>query len=250
MEAIVIALLSTTHILCARAPPTARILCVTGYWEPRSAAVAMADKPPWWDALLYGQRGRPSPPTSPPPPISSLRALFSQLDTNDDGVLQRDELLRVRCASQGIPCLDLTCHTVSCRAQALVLLDIPQTDHEIVFDALCSSDESCFTDINYDEFEERLPADTRAALEAKLTAEGVLPSLYVPPEQVQAKCASLDLAHLDLRDARPSHFAAQWTETRSADELRWEQQVQLEARRGGNQLKQNDILQNEIGRNQ
>jgi hypothetical protein len=72
-----------------------------------------------------------------------------------------------------------------------------------------------------DDFEARLPPSARKALESKLTEEGVLPSLYVPPER--------------------------WSETRSADELRWEQKVQAEARRGGNQLRQNELLQQELG---
>ena len=68
----------------------------------------------------------------------------------------------------------------------------------------------------------RLPASVRARIEAKLTDDGVLGSLYVPPEQ--------------------------WRETQSAAALRWEQRVQLEAQRSGNQLRQNEILGNELGK--
>ena len=67
-----------------------------------------------------------------------------------------------------------------------------------------------------------LPDERVRKIEAKLNEEGVMRSLYVPPEK--------------------------WSETRSAEELRWERKVQLQAQREGNALRQNDILSNELGK--
>ena len=76
--------------------------------------------------------------------------------------------------------------------------------------------------VAYKDFEERVPPATRSAIEARLTEDGVLPSLYVSPEQ--------------------------WVDTKTAKELQWQQLVQMQAQRGGNQLRQNDILSNELGK--
>ena len=76
--------------------------------------------------------------------------------------------------------------------------------------------------ISFAEFDSRLPASTRQAIEARLNKEGMLNSLYIPPEQ--------------------------WTEDRTRQELNWERKVQMQAQREGNQLRQNDILGDELGK--
>ena len=106
--------------------------------------------------------------------------------------------------------------------QALVVIDLPPSEHDAIFDSLSGDDDDALSQIPYESFEQRLPAGARAALEARLTDDGVLPSLYIPPEL--------------------------WEETETAAELRWEQMVQLQAQRNGNQFRQNSILQDELGK--
>ena len=74
---------------------------------PRATA-ALSDS--FWDKIRYGQRGKPAPPAPPAaaaPPLT-LRAVFDQLDSNGDGLLQRVELLRVSCPPKKI----LSCCTI------------------------------------------------------------------------------------------------------------------------------------------
>ena len=40
----------------------------------------------------------------------------------------------------------------------------------------------------------------------------------------------------------------EWTDTRTAEELAWEQKVQMQAKREGSGVRQNDILRNELGK--
>ena len=40
----------------------------------------------------------------------------------------------------------------------------------------------------------------------------------------------------------------QWDETASQEAVQWERKVQMEAQKNGNQLRQNDILNNELGK--
>ena len=69
---------------------------------------------------------------------------------------------------------------------------------------------------------ERLPPGARATIEARLNEDGVMESLYVPPEK--------------------------WEDTKSAEELRKDQWIEFEARRSGNALRQNEILGKELGK--
>ena len=75
--------------------------------------------------------------------------------------------------------------------------------------------------ISFEEFEAGLSDATRSSLEKQLTDAGVLKSLYVPPEL--------------------------WKDDRTAAELLWEQRVQHQAQRYGNQLRQNEILNDQLG---
>ena len=59
-------------------------------------------------------------------------------------------------------------------------------------------------------------------IEKKLNAEGVMNSLYVPPEK--------------------------WADTQTQAELQREQWIQFQAQQGGNKLRQNEILGNELGK--
>jgi len=75
--------------------------------------------------------------------------------------------------------------------------------------------------ISFEEFETGLSDATRSSLSKQLTDAGILKSLYVPPEL--------------------------WKDDRTAAELLWEQRVQHQAQRYGNQLRQNDILNDQLG---
>ena len=167
---------------------------------PRATVSMLADSRSFWDKMMYGSQGKPKP--EPPaaekgPP--SLKALFSQLDTNNDGELSVEELKR-----------------------AFAIIRVPATDLDAIFEALCGDGGECRTKVTYDDFDARLPSSTREVFEAKLTEDGVLPSLYLPPEN--------------------------WIDTKTAAELRWEQKVKMQAQRSGNAMRQNDILNNELGK--
>lgn len=160
-----------------------------------SAAMLADGGPSFWDKLKYGQSGKPAPPAPPPPPAPTLAALFAQLDTNNDGVLQRQEL-----------------------RQALRVVGLPEADFDPILDAVCGEAECPLT---FEAFDARLPEEARARLISRLTEEGVLPSLYTPPET--------------------------WIDTKTDEAIRWQNKVQGDARRYGNQLKQNDILNDQLG---
>ena len=100
-----------------------------------------------------------------------------------------------------------------------MLIGLQKIDFDAAFDALDIDGNGMVT---FEEFNAALPSSTRAAIVARINEDGVLPSLYLPPEQ--------------------------WSETRSQEELQWEQKVQFQALRSGNKLRQNDILQNELGK--
>ena len=77
--------------------------------------------------------------------------------------------------------------------------------------------------ISLDEWETMLPEPARERILERLAREGgKLQSLYVPPEE--------------------------WVDTESAKKLQWEQKVQMQARREGNGMRQNDILRDELGK--
>ena len=170
-----------------------------------AAIVMMSEEPSFWDKIMYGKAGKPAPPAPPTslPEQPTLKAVFDQLDTNEDGMLSTDELHR-----------------------AFVIIGVAPSEYDLILEALgCdAAADGCEpgSTVTYDAFESRLPADTRAAIESRLTDDGTLPSLYVPPEA--------------------------WTDKRSQAELLWEQKVQMQAQRGGNKSRQNEILQNELGK--
>ena len=167
-----------------------------------TSSPVMSAEPSFWDKLLYGQGGKPAPPPPPPGP-PTLAALFAQLDRNKDGKLSSLEMER-----------------------ALRQIKVPEEEWDSIFTALhCEADatgcEVGEVEVTYNDFEARLPAATRKAIEAILTEEGKLPTLYVPPEG--------------------------WKDTKTAEEIKWQEKVRMQAQKNGNQLRQNEILNREIG---
>jgi Ca2+-binding EF-hand superfamily protein len=160
------------------------------------AGTLLAKEPSFFDKILFGTSGRPQKKDSELKAArkTDLAAFFAQLDADGNGALDRDELKR-----------------------ALMLIGLQKIDFDAAFDALDIDGDGMVT---FEEFNAALPSSTRAAIVARINEYGVLPSLYLPPEQ--------------------------WSETRSQAELQWEQKVQFQALRSGNKLRQNDILQNEL----
>ena len=77
--------------------------------------------------------------------------------------------------------------------------------------------------LTYEEFATALSPEAKASILERVAAEGgKLQSKYVPPEE--------------------------WTDTRSAKALAWDQKVQMEAQREGSGTRQNDILRDELGK--
>ena len=164
----------------------------------RSKPILAADKEPsWWDKLLYGRQGTPPAPPTPPPPTPKISSkLFAQWDRDQNGELEPVELKR-----------------------ALLAVGLESEELDEVLAALGADDGSSIT---YEALEERLPPGARATIEARLNEDGVMESLYVPPEK--------------------------WEDTKSAEELRKDQWIEFEARRSGNALRQNEILGKELGK--
>ena len=174
-----------------------------GVARPTSVRTAVAaacgnGQPSFFDRLLYGTNGKPAPtaPPSTPSGPPTLEKFFRQLDRDGNDGLDRDELKR-----------------------ALLLVGVTKVDFDAVFDLLDANGDGLVT---FAEFDAELPSSTRQAIERRLNSDGVLDSLYVPPEQ--------------------------WSEDRSKAELQWEQKVQMQARREGSGLRQNDILKDELGK--
>ena len=157
----------------------------------------MAEEPSWWDKLLYGEKGRAAgpPPAPSHPPFSRL---FAQLDTDGDGSLSEPELRR-----------------------ALQSLGIDPRAATAAFEAMDADGDAR---LSYEELVQGCAAGVEGCdvIERALGEDGVLDSLYVPPEE--------------------------WDETGSAEEVRWEQKVRFQAQRSGNAVRQNDILNNELGK--
>ena len=156
----------------------------------------VANEPSFFDKILFGTRGRPENKTPEPDGPISLAAFFAQLDADGNGSLDRVELKR-----------------------ALMLVGLRKVDFDASFEALDADGDGLVT---FEEFDAALPDSTRTAIEQRINEDGVLDSLYLPPEQ--------------------------WSEERSKAEIQWEQMVQMQAQRSGNALRQNDILNNELGK--
>ena len=124
--------------------------CIARCYHP-----VLTEERTWWDKLMYGQQGKPVPPLPPPPP-PDLRAVFDQWDTNGNGTLKLAELRR-----------------------ALLAVGI---EPEAVTDALLvlGAEEG----VTYSDLEARLPTEARASILARLNEDGLMESLYVPPEKV------------------------------------------------------------------
>jgi hypothetical protein len=134
----------------ARSPPMRRI---------RSCHPVLAEQPSWWDKILYGQAGPPVPPPPPPPPVGdNLRAVFDQWDVNSNGKLELSELRR-----------------------ALLAVGLESDAISEAIEALGADDGGGVT---YEQLETRLPPGPRASVVARLNQDGVMVSLYVPPEKV------------------------------------------------------------------
>jgi hypothetical protein len=119
----------------------------------------LAEQPSWWDKILYGQAGPPVPPPPPPPPVGdNLRAVFDQWDVNSNGKLELSELRR-----------------------ALLAVGLESDAISEAIEALGADDGGGVT---YEQLETRLPPGPRASVVARLNQDGVMVSLYVPPEKV------------------------------------------------------------------
>ena len=101
----------------------------------------------------------------------------------------------------------------------LKLVGFHVEDYDKIFSKLDADSDGRLT---LSELEMGLPAELRTAIDAQLNKDGKLDSLYLPPEE--------------------------WQESASLEELRWEQKVQMQAQKNGNGLKQNDILNSELGK--
>ena len=119
----------------------------------------LAEQPSWWDKILYGQAGPPVPPPPPAPPVGDhLRAVFDQWDVNNNGKLELSEFRR-----------------------AMLAVGLDSDAISAAIEALGADDDGVVT---YELLEARLPPGPRAAVVARLNQDGVMDSLYVPPEKV------------------------------------------------------------------
>ena len=124
----------------------------------RSCHPVLAEQPSWWDKILYGQAGPPVEPPPPPPPVGdNLRAVFDQWDVNNNGKLELSELRR-----------------------ALLAVGLESDAIAGAIEALGADDGG----VTYEQLEARLPPGPRASVVARLNQDGVMESLYVPPEKV------------------------------------------------------------------
>jgi len=125
----------------------------------RSCLPVLAEQPSWWDKILYGQAGPPVPPPPPAPPVGdNLRAVFDQWDVNNNGKLELSEFRR-----------------------AMLAVGLDSDAISAAIEALGADDDGVVT---YELLEARLPPGPRAAVVARLNQDGVMDSLYVPPEKV------------------------------------------------------------------
>ena len=146
----------------------------------------------FWHKLRYGSRGTPENALPCPESVGTildLKKVFDQWNVDKSGTLDSEEMLRGLLAA-GI-------------------------------------DEGHFGTapgerITFAEFEASLTPEQRTKIEAKLNEDGVMRSLYVPPEK--------------------------WVDRKSDKDSRWERKVQYEAQRDGNKQRQNDILGDELGK--
>ena len=183
---------ATAALLLCAAPAGALLL---GCPLARRAAAPprMAAWDELWDGLLHGSKGKPAPRARAT--VKDLRGVFEQWDVDGSGELELEELER-----------------------AFRAVGLGGVDFAACFAAL---DADGSGGVTYAEFEDGLPPSLRATIESRLNEEGVMESLYVPPEQ--------------------------WSEDETAKEVAWERKVQWQAQREGNALKQNDILQDQLG---
>lgn len=160
----------------------------------------LSQAPGFWGRLLFGRSGAPPPPArceeSGSCTIRDLRPVFEQWDSDQSGTLELDELRR-----------------------GFLAAGIEPRDWDAAFGALDADGDMHIT---FEEFEAGLGPEQRARIEAKLNADGVMASLYVPPEK--------------------------WEEARTAAERQREEWLQFQARREGNGVKQNEILRREMNR--
>ena len=125
----------------------------------RSCLPVLAEQPSWWDKILYGQAGPLVPPPPPAPPVGdNLRAVFDQWDVNNNGKLELSEFRR-----------------------AMLAVGLDSDAISAAIEALGADDDGVVT---YELLEARLPPGPRAAVVARLNQDGVMDSLYVPPEKV------------------------------------------------------------------
>ena len=129
----------------------------------RACVPVLAEQPSWWNKILYGQSGPPGPPSPPTPPVGeNLRAVFDQWDVNNNGKLELSELRRALLA------VGLESEAISEALEALGVASSTTSDS-----------------ITYDQLETLLPPGPRALVVARLNQDGVMESLYVPPEKVR-----------------------------------------------------------------
>lgn len=154
-----------THMLAILASCSAFHLTASGVARSplvrrsRSCLPVLAEQRSWWDKILYGQAGPPVPPPPPAPPVGdNLRAVFDQWDVNNNGKLELSEFRR-----------------------AMLAVGLDSDAISAALEALGADDDGAVT---YELLEARLPPGPRASVVARLNQDGVMDSLYVPPEKV------------------------------------------------------------------
>eukprot|EP00747_Dinoflagellata_sp_TGD_P212092 gnl/TRDRNA2_/TRDRNA2_85223_c0_seq1.p1 gnl/TRDRNA2_/TRDRNA2_85223_c0~~gnl/TRDRNA2_/TRDRNA2_85223_c0_seq1.p1 ORF type:complete len:365 (-),score=86.29 gnl/TRDRNA2_/TRDRNA2_85223_c0_seq1:170-1264(-) len=176
----------------------------------------------FWDASVglfkdkFGKKKEEEPePVQEPtePKWLDLKPVFNQWDRDGNGMLEPKELIN------GLKAVGLNQTAIQ------DAFNPPSKKGEIV-GAFMALDADGDGHLKFEEFDANLPEVLRIAIEGKLNKDLVMDSLYVPPENM--KDASID------------------------GERQWEEFVQFQALREGNQGRQNEILGDELrkGENQ
>mmetsp|Transcript_44364 Transcript_44364/g.78327 ORF Transcript_44364/g.78327 Transcript_44364/m.78327 type:complete len:204 (-) Transcript_44364:414-1025(-) len=191
-----------THQMSAHCLRTGAKSPLTASRAVRVVSVRLCGAPlrrSFWNVLMHGTQGKAAANGDGlcgggGCRIHDLKKVFEQWDVDGSGFLELEELQR-----------------------GFLAAGIEPDNWASVFTHLANGDER----ITFEEFEKNLSAGQRAAIEAKLNEEGVMRSLYVPPEK--------------------------WADVDSQAESQWEQKVKFQAQQSGNQVRQNEILSRHLG---